>query len=126
MQSVSVDVAAAVASAGGANDERESLYNGRPQGPANRISVPVEQVAAINGFMIDVDLAILNPAVSTERLMTPPIRFGPRENTLEALRRLRSARARLGVVVDEGNGRPRGVVAIKDLVEPITGQLAGS
>lgn len=70
--------------------------------------------------------AILNPALSTERLMTPPIRFGPRENTLEALRRLRSARARLGVVVDEGNGRPRGVVAIKDLVEPITGQLAGS
>lgn len=70
MQSVSVDVAAAVAPARGVSDERESLYNGRPQGPANRISVPVEQVAAINGFMIDVDLAILNPAVIGEAVVT--------------------------------------------------------
>jgi CBS domain containing-hemolysin-like protein len=30
------------------------------------------------------------------------------------------------VVVDDSTGRPQGIVAIKDLVEPITGQLAGS
>lgn len=70
--------------------------------------------------------AILQPTVPTDRLMTPPIRFAPGETTLAALRTLRSNRARLGIVVDESTGRPRGVVAIKDLVEPITGQLAGS
>lgn len=70
--------------------------------------------------------AILNPDTPTERLMSEPTRFAPGETTLGALRTLRSVRARLGVVVDESTGRPKGVVAIKDLVEPITGQLAGS
>jgi len=70
--------------------------------------------------------AILSPEASTERLMSPVTRFPPTETTMGALRTLRAARARLGVVVDDASGKPRGIIAIKDLVEPITGQLAGS
>jgi len=43
----------------GRNDEREATYNGRKRGPATAIATPVDQVAAINGFMIDLDLKIL-------------------------------------------------------------------
>jgi len=70
--------------------------------------------------------AILRPDAPTAELMSEPVFFPPTESTLAALRTLRSVRARLGVVRQEGSGRPLGVVAIKDLVEPITGQLAGS
>lgn len=77
------------------------------------------------GILTTLD-AILNPGVPTERLMGPVINFPPTETTMGALRTLRAARGRLGVVVDESTGRPRGIIAIKDLVEPITGQLAGS
>jgi putative hemolysin len=91
---------------------------------ASRIPV-VGSDGRVVGILSALD-AILNPELPTERLMTPPVRFAPGETTLGAVRKLRAARARLGVVVDGRGGRPKGVVAIKDLVEPITGQLAGS
>ena len=91
---------------------------------ASRVPV-VAADGRVVGVLSTLD-AILHPDTPTSRLMTPVTRFPPGESTLGALRTLRAARARLGVVVDEVSGRPRGVVAIKDLVEPITGQLAGS
>jgi hypothetical protein len=42
---------------------REALYNGGDRGPAFSIAKPVEEIAAINGFMIDVDMKLLNPDV---------------------------------------------------------------
>lgn len=47
----------------GLNDEREATYNSRKRGPATAIATPVDQIAAINGFMIDLDLKILAPEV---------------------------------------------------------------
>jgi hypothetical protein len=44
-------------------DERESLVNDRACGPAHEIAVTVEEVAAIHGFMIDLDCGILNADV---------------------------------------------------------------
>lgn len=70
--------------------------------------------------------AILDPQALTRRLMRTPTIFPRHETALAALRTLRSTRARLAVVVDPASSRPLGVVAIKDLVEPVTGQLIGS
>lgn len=44
-------------------DERESLVNGCLRGPANLITPKVEEVAAIHGFMNDLDCKLLDPAV---------------------------------------------------------------
>ncbi len=44
-------------------DEREAIVNDRARGPAHEIAVKVEEVAAIHGFMIDLDCGILNPDV---------------------------------------------------------------
>ena len=41
------------------SDTRESLCNERATGPASRIALPVNQVASIHGFMIDIDLSHL-------------------------------------------------------------------
>jgi hypothetical protein len=46
--------------------EREATFNGRERGPAHAIARPVEEIAAINGFMIDVDLKLLDPDVLGE------------------------------------------------------------
>ena len=45
------------------HDERETIFNGRKRGPAYRIEVPVEQVASIDCFLIDLDLKLLDPNV---------------------------------------------------------------
>lgn len=63
MEQLLVDAVPAAAPAGGANDERESLVNGCPCGPANLITPKVEEVAAIHGFMNDLDCKLLDPAV---------------------------------------------------------------
>lgn len=45
------------------DSEREAMFNGRERGPAALISKPVVQIAAIRGFMIDLDAAVLDAAV---------------------------------------------------------------
>jgi hypothetical protein len=47
----------------GANDERESLVNDRRRGTKYEITPKVEEVAAIHGFMNDLDCKTLDPAV---------------------------------------------------------------
>ena len=47
----------------GRHDEREATYNGRKRGPATAIATPVDQIAAINVCMIDLDLKLLDPKV---------------------------------------------------------------
>jgi hypothetical protein len=46
--------------------EREATFNGRERGPAHAIAKPVEQIAAIRGFMFDVDTKLLDPDVLGE------------------------------------------------------------
>ena len=43
---------------------------------------------------------------------------------LEAIDRLRSEGRGMGIVVKAGTLTPLGVVTVKDLVEPLTGELA--
>lgn len=55
-------------------------------------------------------------------LMKPPILLETGATLREALARLKNVRGALAVVVERG--QPVGIVTIKDLVEPITGELA--
>ena len=48
------------------NDERESLVNDRRRGTKYEITPKVEEVAAIHGFMNDLDCKMLDPAVVGE------------------------------------------------------------
>jgi hypothetical protein len=43
--------------------EREATFNGRERGPAHAIAKPVDGIAAIDVFMIDLDLKLLDPKV---------------------------------------------------------------
>ena len=47
----------------GANDEREALVNDRRRGTKYEITPKVDEVAAIHGFMNDLDCKMLDPAV---------------------------------------------------------------
>ena len=40
------------------------------------------------------------------------------------MRTLRGERSAIGIVVDAGGRTPVGIVTLKDLVEPLTGELA--
>ncbi|MDZ4832082.1 MAG: CNNM domain-containing protein [Phycisphaerae bacterium] len=91
---------------------------------ASRLPV-TDGAGRVVGVLTALD-AILTPAAGTRELMSRPT-FVPRtETALSALRVLRSTRTRLAIVVDPTNGSPLGVVAFKDLIEPVTGQLVGS
>jgi hypothetical protein len=57
---------ATTSSSPGQFDVREATYNSRAQGPAQEIAVRVEEVAAIHGFMIDLDCKIMSPDVLGE------------------------------------------------------------
>jgi putative hemolysin len=85
----------------------------------------VDATGRVIGVLTALD-AILQPTAPTSALMARPMFFKPAESTLTALRAMRGRRVRLAVVGDATTGRATGVVAIKDLVEPVTGQLVGS
>ena len=55
-------------------------------------------------------------------LARPITHLQPDQPIREALRRLRAEQSAMGLVIDEA-GRPLGIVTVKDLVEPITGDL---
>lgn len=57
-------------------------------------------------------------------LVAPPVRVAPETRAVEALRLLRKAGQTLAIV--EQNGRPVGLVTVKDLVEPLVGDLVTS
>ncbi|MFO0829225.1 MAG: CNNM domain-containing protein [Phycisphaerales bacterium] len=91
---------------------------------ASRLPV-LDSSGKLVGVLTALD-AILEPTVSTAALMEEPIVFAPRETSLSALRTMRATRTRLAVVADPTTHQPLGVVAIKDLVDPVTGHLVGS
>ncbi len=97
--------------------QRETLIRRR-----NDTRMPVvDDLGCVVGVLSSLD-ALLAPAKSTSELMIEPLTFEGSTPVREALRTLRRARRKMAVVVS-GDGRPRGLVTLKDLVEPITGEL---
>lgn len=83
----------------------------------------VERTGRVAGILHALDAAV-RPDQPTRKLLRPAITLDPRTPALEALRSMREARAQLAIVQRPGSSRPLGVVGLKDLVEPLTGELS--
>ncbi len=67
--------------------------------------------------------ALLDSGTSTAQLMNKPILFSPETPVREALNKLRKNDSSMAIVINKNN-KPLGIVTLKDLVEPIVGELA--
>ena len=67
--------------------------------------------------------ALLAPDKPTARIMAEPLTFEGSMPVREALRVMRTERRKMAIVINPQDGRPRGLVTLKDLVEPVTGEL---
>lgn len=90
------------------------------QSPHSRVPL-TDPAGRVVGVLRQIDL-YLNPDASPAQLAVPVARLSPATSVHEALRRLRASPSRVGIV--EHHARPIGLVAVKDLVEPLTGELA--
>jgi len=98
-------------------DERSKVIRERP---FSRLPV-VDAQGRVRGVLQAID-AILQKDRPTADLLRP-IEFLPAEMpAAEAIRRLRQSRQRFAVV-GRPDARPIGIVALKDLIEPLTGDL---
>lgn len=82
----------------------------------------VESDGLVKGVLSSLE-ASLYPDRSTRDLTGPITMFTPEIKVHEALRTLRRIRQTMAVVIDSQSNRPLGLVTIKDLVEPLTGEL---
>ena len=82
-----------------------------------------DRAGKVVGVVSHLDLYAQTRKATPDLIMQVP-RLTPQTPAREALAQLRQKRARIGIVED-AQGRPIGIVTAKDLVEPITGELAG-
>ena len=97
---------------------REGVLRSRP---FSRWPV-VERSGRVAGIVHALDAAV-RPDQPTNKLLRPAVVLEPSTPALEALRLMRENRAQLAIVQRVGSKRPIGVVGLKDLVEPLTGEL---
>ena len=71
--------------------------------------------------MLDV---LLEPDRSTAQLMRPAVTFSPNTSVGEALKAMRTGRQAMAIVTEGSTNEPLGLLTLKDLVEPLTGELA--
>lgn len=88
--------------------------------PFSRFPV-LDAQGRVRGMIQALD-AILDAETPTASLVRPIETFSPDLPATEAIRLLRQKRARLAIVASPG-GKPLGVVGLKDLIEPLTGDL---
>lgn len=81
-----------------------------------------ESVGRCCGVVTAIDL-LAHEAAGIAGAMRVPVTVSPTTPALEVLRALRQAGASLAIVVDAG--RPVGVVAVRDVLEPVVGRLSG-
>ena len=98
--------------------QRETLIRRR-----NFTRMPVvDDTGTPVGILSSLD-ALLEPDRPTAELMIDLLSFDGGTPVRDALRSMRESRRKMAVVVTP-DGRPRGLVTLKDLVEPVTGELA--
>lgn len=83
----------------------------------------VDRAGRVRGVFAWSDL-VVGPTAETSDLMHEPLTFPPDTRVLTALGAMREQRQPMAVVEDPSTGRPLGLVTLKDLVEPLTGELA--
>jgi CBS domain containing-hemolysin-like protein len=83
----------------------------------------VDATGRVVGILSSID-AVLAPDEPTAGLMSSIMTIPATAPLREALRSMRLGRQAMAVAVDPRTGRPEGLVTLKDLVEPITGELA--
>ena len=66
--------------------------------------------------------ALLNPETSTKELLVTPLFLTPETPVRDALQQLRKSGVAMAIVTG-ANKKPAGIVTLKDLVEPIVGEL---
>ena len=67
---------------------------------------------------------LLHPDRTTRQLTESVTEFAPGVKVREALRIMRQNRHTMAIVIDQEMKKPLGLVTLKDLVEPLTGELA--
>lgn len=67
---------------------------------------------------------VLQPNAATRELLQPVVTLRPDMPVREALQHMQSERCAMAVVVAPDSKQPIGLVTFKDLVEPLTGELA--
>lgn len=88
--------------------------------PHSRAPV-VDRRGRVRGVISQIDL-YLRPDASVQELLSPHVSLRDELTLRDALILVRASETGLGVV--ERQGRPVGLVTVKDLVEPLTGELA--
>ncbi len=71
--------------------------------------------------MLDV---LLEPDRSTAQLMQPAVTFSPNTSVGEALEAMRAGRQAMAIITEGSANEPLGLLTLKDLVEPLIGELA--
>jgi len=110
------EVATVPLEAGAADRARRLLASG-----ASRLPV-VDAAGRVRGIVAAID-QIARPSESTERLLRPTVFLPESTSALEAIQTMRRERVQLAVVCERPD-RPLGIVTMKDLVEPLVGDLA--
>lgn len=98
--------------------EREAMIRRLPH---TRLPV-VNARGEVVGILNTLD-ACLDRERPTERLMYPPYTLPANARITQALRAIRAARRNMAIVLDPRTSRPVGIVTLKDLVEPVIGEL---
>jgi CBS domain containing-hemolysin-like protein len=90
--------------------------------PYSRFPV-IDQAGRVQGILTLLD-ALLEPARTTTELLRDATTFGSSTPLRDALATLRARRQTMAIIVGPDGMSPIGLVTLKDLVEPITGELA--
>ena len=92
--------------------------------PLNHTRLPVVDTSnRVCGVLSLLD-ALLEPDKPTRDLMAEAMTLSPGTSVQAALGMMRSRHQPLAIIVGSATERPLGLVTLKDLVEPITGELA--
>jgi CBS domain containing-hemolysin-like protein len=99
-------------------DAREAILGDR-----NFSRVPIVDASdRVVGIVSWIDV-ILDPQKPTSELMHDPLVLPPDTGALEALSKMRDENRRIAVIAASEDAKPIGIVTLKDLVEPLTGEL---
>lgn len=91
------------------------------QSGASRLPV-VDATGRVSGVVVAVD-HFASPDASTASLVRSLVVLAPATSALDAIQAMRRERAQLALVAERAD-RPLGIVSMKDLVEPLVGDLA--